>query len=128
MNFRFVSSMTIAIISLAVGFYLLNDINQERAAEITQISLDKQLSESNDRLSIIKDNFYNGEYHGEIETEEVINIIKSEIATQRKLLEQYKELPNELKTDKTIDTRFWQLGKYSWAGEESMIKALEKTL
>lgn len=126
MNVRFVASMAIAIISLAVGFYLLNDINQENAAEITQKHLDKQLTESNERLAIIKDKFYNGEYHGELQTEEVINIIKAEVATQKKILEQYNELPSELKTDKTIDMRFWQLGKYSWAGEESMLNSLEK--
>ena len=126
MNFRFVASMTIAIISLAVGFYLLNDINQEKAAKITQNLLDKQLSESNERLSMIKNEFYNGKYHGDLDTQEVINIINAEVAIQKKILEQYKEISSELKTDKTIDMKFWQLRKYSWAGEESMIRALEQ--
>lgn len=126
MNSRFVASMTIAIASLAVGFYLLNDVNQENAAKITQNSLDKQLSESNERLAVIKDEFYNGKYHGDLEIQEVINIINAEVDIQKKLLEQYKEIPNDLKTDKTIDMRFWQLGKYSWAGEKSIIQALEQ--
>ena len=65
-------------------------------------------------------------YHGELEIQEVINIISAEVEIQKKIYEQYKELPNELKTDKTIDTRFFQLGKYSWAGEDSMLRALEK--
>lgn len=120
--------MGISIISLGVGFYLLNDINQENAAKITQNSLDQQLSESNQRLSIIKNEFYNGKYNGDLDIQEVINIINYEVSIQKKLYEQYKELPNELKTDKTIDMRFFQLGKYSWAGEQSMLKALENQL
>ena len=127
MNSRFVASMTIAIISLGVGFYLLNDINQDKAAEITQNTLDMQLQESNDRLAIIKDEFYNGMYNGDLEKQEVINMIKAEVEIQKKIYEQYKSLPTDMKTDKTIDMRFWQLGKYSWAGEESMLRALEKS-
>lgn len=127
MNSRFVASMTIAIISLGVGFYLLNDINQEKAAEITQNTLDMQLQESNNRLAIVKDEFYNGRYNGDLEKQEVINIIKAEVEIQKKIYEQYKSLSADMKTDKTIDMRFWQLGKYSWAGEESMLRALEKS-
>lgn len=118
--------MGIAIISLGVGFYLLNDIQQERESTITQVSLDNELQESNQRLAIVKDNFYNGEYHGDLDKEKVIEIIKDEVQIQKQLLEQYKELPLEAKQDKTIDTRFFQLSKYYWAGEESMILALER--
>ncbi len=121
------TSMGIAIIGLAVGFYLLNDIQQERESQISQSSLDKALQESNDRLSVVKDEFYNGKYNGDLPKEEVIVIINEEVEIQRDLLEQYNRLPEDSKTDKTIDMRFFQLGKYSWAGEESMLLTLENT-
>ena len=127
MNARFMTSMGIAIIGLAVGFYLLNDIQQERESQISQSSLDKALQESNDRLSVVKDEFYNGKYNGDLPKEEVIVIINEEVEIQKDLLEQYNGLPEDSKTDKTIDMRFFQLGKYSWAGEESMLLALENT-
>ncbi len=127
MNSRFVISMSVSIIALAVGFYLLNDINQEQIEKVTQNTLDKQLQESNIRLAKVKDEFYNGRYNGDLEKQEVIDIINSEIAVQKRIYQQYKELPNELKTDKTIDMRFFQLGKYSWAGEESMLRSLENS-
>ena len=119
--------MGVAIIGLAVGFYLLYDIQQERESQITQKSLDQALQESHERLSYIKNDFYNGKYNGDLPKDEVIKIINQEVEVQKKLLEQYKELPAEVKTDKTIDTRFFQLGKYFWAGEESMLRALEDT-
>lgn len=118
-------SMGVAIIGLAVGFYLLYDIQQERESQITQISLDQKLTESQERLSGVKDYFYNGRYNGDLSKEEVIKIINQEVEVQKRLLEQYKELPVEVKTDKTIDTRFFQLGKYSWVGEESMLRTIE---
>ena len=118
-------SMGVAIIGLAVGFYLLNDIQQERDSQISQTSLDKSLQESNERLTVVKDEFYNGKYNGELTKEEVIKIINEEIEIQKTLLERYNQLPMEDKTDKTIDMRFVQLGKYSWAGEESMLLTLE---
>ena len=125
MNSRFVVSMGISIIALAVGFYLLYDIQQETESQITQISLDQKLTESQERLSHIKNDFYNGKYNGDLTKDEVVKIINQEVEIQKKLLEQYKELPTEVKTDKTIDTRFFQLSKYSWAGEESLLNALE---
>jgi len=91
-------------------------------------SLNQSLEESNQRLSIIKDDFYNGQYNGDIPIQEAINVIKSEIQTQKNLLEQYKNLPEGLKNDKIIDTKFWQLGKYSWAGEKSLLNSLEKQI
>ena len=127
MNARFKISMGIAIIALGIGFYLLNDIQQEAAPKITQESLDKSLQESNERLAVVKDEFYNGKYNGDLSNDEVIKIIKDEVEIQKNLLEQYKAMPNDIKTDKTIDMRFWQLGKYYWAGEESMLRALEKS-
>lgn len=125
MNARFVISMTIAVVSLGVGFYLLNDIEQEKESKITQENLDKELNESNERLNKVKNQFYNGMYHGELTKEEVIKIINDEVEIQKRILENYKELPVESKPDKTIDMRFFQLQKYSWAGETSMIKSLE---
>lgn len=127
MNIRFMISMGVAIIGLAVGFYLLNDIQQEKTSEITQKSLDLALHESNQRLSIVKDEFYNVKYNGELSKEEVIKIINDEVKTQKNILEQYKALPKDKKTDKTIDMRFFQLGKYYWAGEDSMLQTLEKS-
>ncbi|MDH3501797.1 MAG: hypothetical protein OEL69_04735 [Nitrosopumilus sp.] len=127
MNIRFMISMGVAIIGLAVGFYLLNDIQQEKTSEITQKSLDLALHESNQRLSIVKDEFYNGKYNGELSKEEVIKIINDEVKTQKNILEQYKALPKDKKTDKTIDMRFFQLGKYYWAGEDSMLQTLKKS-
>lgn len=127
MNARFMISMGIAIIGLAVGFYLLNDIQQERESEISQSSLDKKLKESNQRLSVVKDEFYNGKYNGDLPKQEVIKIINEEIGIQKELLDQYNVLPMDSKTDKTIDTRFFQLGKYNWAGEESMLHALHNS-
>ena len=125
MNVRFTVSMGVAIIALIVGFYLLNDIQQEKELQITQSSLDKALEESNARLSIVKNEFYNGAYNGDLSKEEAIKIIKDEVQVQKNLLEQYKAMSSDKKTDKTIDMRFFQLGKYSWAGEESMLRALE---
>ena len=123
MNSRFIISMSIAIISLGVGFYLLNDVQQENEKNI-QEGLDKELQASNERLSVIKNDFYNGRYNGDLSKEEVIQIIQAEITTQKNILEEYKKLPSEDKSDKTIDMRFFQLQKYSWAGEESMLRAL----
>ena len=125
MNARFTISMGVAIVALGVGFYLLNDIQQETPTQDTQISLDESLSESNQRLAIVKDEFYNGKYNGDLPKDEVITIIQNEISIQEELLEKYKNLSSDEKTDKTIDMRFFQLGKYSWAGEKSMLKALE---
>ena len=125
MNARFTISMGVAIVALGVGFYLLNDIQQEAPTQDTQISLDESLSESNQRLAIVKDEFYNGKYNGDLPKDEVITIIQNEISIQEELLEKYKNLSSDEKTDKTIDMRFFQLGKYSWAGEKSMLKALE---
>lgn len=125
MNARFMTSMGVAIIGLAVGFYLLNDIQQERESQISQNDLDTALQESNQRLSVVKDEFYNGKYNGDLPKEDVINIITEEVEIQKNLLEQYKKLSTDSKTDKTIDMRFFQLGKYSWAGEEAMLLALE---
>ena len=127
MNARFVISMTIAIVSLGVGFYLLSDIQQEKQPEITQESLNNELDESNLRLAKVKDQFYNGMYHGDLTKEEVIKIINDEIEIQKRILQDYKDLQMEDKQDKTIDMRFFQLQKYSWAGEISMIRALEST-
>ncbi len=122
-------SMGIAIIGLAIGFFLLYDIQQEKEkSTVSPETLNQLLDESNQRLSIVKDGFYNGQYNGDIPIQEVINIIESEIQTQKNLLEQYKNLPEDLKKDKTIDTRFWQLGKYSWAGEKSLLNSLEKQI
>lgn len=119
--------MGIAIVGLVVGFILLYDIQQEReASKITPESLNSQLDESNERLKIVKDDYYNGKYNGDLPINEVIHIIKTEVQVQKNLLEEYKSLPNEEKTDKTIDTKFFQLGKYSWAGEDSMLRTLEK--
>jgi hypothetical protein len=117
--------MGVAIIALIVGFYLLNDIQQDKELQITQSSLDKALEESNARLSIVKNEFYNDAYNGDLSKEEAIKIIKDEVQVQKNLLEQYKAMSSDKKTDKTIDMRFFQLGKYSWAGEESMLRALE---
>ena len=119
--------MGISIIALAVGFILLNDVQQENTNEITQTCLDAKLQESNNRLSIVKNEFYNGEYNGDLPIDEAIKIINEEMEIQEKLLEQYKQLPIDSKTDKTIDTRFFQLGKYSWAGEQSMLQSLENS-
>ena len=127
MNARFVISMTIAIVSLGVGFYLLSDVQQDKQPEITQESLDNELNASNQRLAKVKDQFYNGMYHGDLTKEEVIKIINDEIEVQKRILQEYKELQVENKPDKTIDMRFFQLQKYSWVGEISMIKALEDT-
>ena len=127
MNARFMVSMGVAIVALAVGFYLLNDIQQEKASEITQQSLDNVLQESNQRLSVVKDEFYNGRYNGDLSKDKVIKIINDEVDIQKNILEQYKALPIDKKTDKIIDMRFFQLGKYYWAGEESMLRALENT-
>ncbi len=119
--------MGIAIIGLAVGFFLLYDIQQEREkATVSPESLNQLLEQSNQRLAIVKEDFYNGRYNGDIPIQEVANIIESEVNTQMGLLEQYKELPDDLKTDRTIDMRFWQLGKYSWEGEKSMLESLKK--
>ena len=129
MNSRLTISFIVAIAGLSVGFFLLYDIQQDREnAKITPEKLDKLLQESNQRLKIIKDDFYNGKYNGDVPIEEAITIIESEIQVQKDLLTEYKKLPQELKTDKTIDMRFWQLGKYSWAGENSMLKALQNQL
>lgn len=129
MNSRFVISMAVAVIGLAVGFILLYDIQQEKEeSKITPESLNILLEESNQRLKIIKDDFYNGKYHGDIPIKEAIDVITSEIDTQKRLLEQYKELPAEIKIDKSIDMKFWQLGKYSWAGENSILNALQEQL
>ena len=129
MNPRLTISFIVAIAGLSVGFFLLYDIQQDREnAKITPEKLDKLLQESNQRLKIIKDDFYNGKYNGDVPIEEAITIIESEIQVQKDLLTEYKKLPQELKTDKTIDMRFWQLGKYSWAGENSMLKALQNQL
>ncbi|MDX1596335.1 MAG: hypothetical protein R3327_05285 [Nitrosopumilaceae archaeon] len=129
MNSRLTISFIVAIAGLSVGFFLLYDIQQDREnAKITPEKLDKLLQESNQRLKIIKDDFYNGKYNGDVPIEETITIIESEIQVQKDLLTEYKKLPQELKTDKTIDMRFWQLGKYSWAGENSMLKALQNQL
>jgi len=126
-NPKFIASMGIAIVGLVVGFILLYDIQQEReASKITPESLNSQLDESNERLKIVKDDYYNGKYNGDLPINEVIHIIKTEVQVQKNLLEEYKSLPNEEKTDKTIDTKFFQLGKYSWAGEDSMLRTLEK--
>lgn len=127
MNTRFTVSMGVAIIALIVGFYLLNDIQQDKELQTTQRSLDKALEESNARLSIVKNEFYNGAYNGDMSKEEAIKIIRDEMQIQKNLLEQYKAMPIDKKTDKTIDMRFFQLGKYSWAGEESMLRTLENT-
>ena len=119
--------MGIAIIGLVIGFFLLYDIQQEKEkSTVSPESLNQLLEESNQRLSIVKDDFYNGQYNGDIPIQEVINIIESEVQIQKNLLEQYKNLPEDLKTDKTIDTRFWQLGKYSWSGENSLLNSLKK--
>lgn len=118
--------MGIAIIALGVGFYLLNDIQQEKE-QPTQNTLSDALNESNLRLSVVKDEFYNGKYNGELSKEQVVKIITDEVQLQKQILEQYKALPSEMKTDKTIDMKFFQLSKYYWAGEESMLKALEST-
>lgn len=126
MNSRFIISMSIAIISLGVGFYLLNDVQQENEKS-TQEGLDKKLQASNERLSLVKNDFYNGQYNGDLPKEEVIQIIEAEIATQRNILEEYKKLPSEDKIDKTIDMRFFQLQKYSWTGEESLLRALNES-
>ncbi|MDH3192059.1 MAG: hypothetical protein OEM18_05185, partial [Nitrosopumilus sp.] len=75
----------------------------------------------------VKDEFYNGKYNGELSKEEVIKIINDEVKTQKNILEQYKALPKDKKTDKTIDMRFFQLGKYYWAGEDSMLQTLKKS-
>ena len=129
MNSRLTISFIVAIAGLSVGFFLLYDIQQDREnAKITPEKLDKLLQESNQRLKIIKDDFYNGKYNGDLPIEEAITIIESEIQVQKDLLTEYKKLPQDLKTDKTIDMRFWQLGKYSWAGENSMLKALQNQL
>lgn len=125
MNKRFVISMGISIVGLVVGFVLLYDIQQSQESQITQNSLDQALQNSNNRLSIVTEDFYNGKYNGDIPKEEVIKIIKGEIDFQKKLLEQYNSLPIEEKTDRTIDMRFFQLGKYSWASEESMLRMVE---
>ena len=124
MNLRFTVSMGVAIISLAVGFILLNDIQQDGENEATQESLDMALQESNKRLSVVKDEFYNGKYNGILSTEEVVKIINDEVKAQEILLEQYMALPNESKSDRQIDMRFFQLGKYAWAGEKSMLQTL----
>ncbi|MCA9812308.1 MAG: hypothetical protein KC483_05540 [Nitrosarchaeum sp.] len=126
MNSRFIISMSIAIISLGVGFYLLNDV-QQGDEKNTQEGLDKKLQASNERLSVIKDDFYNGRYNGDLPKEEVVQIIEAEIATQKSILEEYKKIPSDDKSDKTIDMRFFQLQKYSWAGEESMLRALNES-
>lgn len=118
--------MSIAIISLGVGFYLLNDV-QQGDEKNTQEGLDKKLQASNERLSVIKDDFYNGRYNGDLPKEEVVQIIEAEIATQKSILEEYKKIPSDDKSDKTIDMRFFQLQKYSWAGEESMLRALNES-
>lgn len=119
--------MGIAIIALGVGFYLLNDIQQERERETTQNTLNDALNESNLRLAVVKDEFYNGKYNGELSKEQAIKIITDEVELQKQILEQYKSLPSEMKTDKTIDMKFFQLSKYYWAGEDSMLRALENT-
>ena len=119
--------MGIAIIGLAIGFFLLYDIQQEREkTTVSPESLNQLLEQSNQRLAIVKEDFYNGRYNGNIPIQEVSNIIESEINTQKGLLEQYKKLSDDLKTDRTIDMKFWQLGKYSWAGEKSMLEVLKK--
>jgi len=119
--------MGIAIIGLAIGFFLLYDIQQEREkTTVSPESLNQLLEQSNQRLAIVKEDFYNGRYNGDIPIQEVSNIIESEINTQKGLLEQYKKLSDDLKTDRTIDMKFWQLGKYSWAGEKSMLESLKK--
>ena len=121
--------MVVAITGLSVGFFLLYDIQQEReSSTITPEKLNQLLDESNKRLKIIKDEFYNGKYNGDMPIQDSINIIESEIQAQKELLTKYKNLPQELKTDKTIDMRFWQLGKYSWASENSILNALQDQL
>ena len=122
-------SMGIAIMGLAIGFFLLYDIQQEKQkSTASPESLNQLLDESNQRLSIVKDDFDNGQYNGDIPIQEVINKIESEVQIQKNLLEQYKNLPEDLKIDKAIDTRFWQLGKYSWASEKSLLNSLEKQI
>jgi hypothetical protein len=116
--------MGIAIIALGVGFYLLNDIQQEKEQH-TQNTLNDALNESNLRLAVVKDEFYNGKYNGKLSKEQVVKIITDEVELQKQILEQYKALPSEMKTDKTIDMKFFQLSKYYWTVEDSMLKALE---
>lgn len=127
MNIKFTISMTVAILGLVVGFYLLNDIQQEKQSEITQNSLDVALQESNSRLSVVREQFYNGKYNGELSKDEAIKIIKDEVQIQKEILEQYRTMPNHMKTDETIDTRLSHIGKDQWAEEDSMLEALENS-
>ena len=119
--------MSIAIISLAVGFYLLNDIQQDKTTETKQSILNEELDESNKRLSVAKEQFYNEKHSEEFSKEQVIKIITEEVNIQKQILSKYQSLSPEMKTDNGIDIKFINLSKYSWSEENSIISELENS-
>ena len=109
------------------GCTLFNGAKENKTNAVTQESLSNELIESRARVGIVTSDFYNGKYQGKLSIEDAVKIIEEEIEVQKIIYQKYNELPNENKTDKRIYMQFFQLGKYGWAPESSMLRAIKES-
>lgn len=124
---KLISLICISIFVLISGCTLFKVSKEKKTDEVTQESLTEDLLESRERMGIVKSEFYNGKYHGTLPIDDAIKIISEEIEIQKIIYKKYNLLPKESKTDKRIYMIFFNLGKYGWAPEMSILNALKRS-
>lgn len=125
MSTKSITLLSIAWSLLVVGCTLFKVAEENTGTELTQEILTNELLESKKRVKIITNEIYNGKYNGDLPIDEAIKIISKEIEIQKIIYQKYNQLPKEHKTDKRIYLQFFQLGKYGWAPEKSILNALK---
>ncbi len=127
MNTKPLILWSLLMLVFIAGCTLFNGAKENKTNAVTQESLSNELIESRARVGIVTSDFYNGKYQGKLPIEDAVKIIEEEIEVQKIIYQKYNELPNENKTDKRIYMQFFQLGKYGWAPESSMLRAIKES-
>ena len=122
MRIKSITLLGISILILISGCASIKNAN-----DITQENLADALSQSEKRIEIVTSNFHNGKYHGDLPIDDAIKIITEEIEVQKILYKKYSDLSKERKSDKRIYMKFFQLGKYGWAPEKSILNVLSSS-
>ena len=91
----------------------------------TESDLDKDYVKTQEIVSLISKDVYNGMYNGVYSLDEALSMLENGKITLTELLQQYNSLPQEQKTDMQIAMKFSTLGKMGFASIDSQINIIK---
>lgn len=94
----------------------------------TEFELDEKYQNIQDEISKVSKDIFNGKYNGHLHLDNASTILENGKNQLSILLEQYKMLDDESKTDMQIAMRFSTLGKMGFASIDSQINIIKNQI